>query len=71
MYTTFTNPTDLINTWRRIYKKKYNGDVIKFFNRSGEDADNIKGDNLLKYIFRDVKIQNDTKNFRSTNNKNV
>lgn len=67
MYTTFAYPNDLINTWRTVYRENFNNECVKFFNRSGEDADNIKGDNLLKYILKDVEIRNDTKNSRKTN----
>ena len=67
MYTTFTYPNDLINMWREVYQKNFNDENVKFFNRSGEDADNIKGDNLLKYILKDVEMRNDTKNSRKTN----
>lgn len=67
MYTTFAYPTDLINTWRTVYQENFNDECVKFFNRSGEDADNIKDDDLLKYILKDVETKNDKKNSRKAN----
>ncbi len=61
MYTTFTNPTDLINKWRGIYEQNFKKDTIKFFNRSGEDADDIiNGKKLLEYILEKVTTNHDS-----------
>lgn len=69
MYTTFTNPTDLINKWRVIYEKSFQEESVKFFNRSGEDADDIiNGKNLLEYIIEKVKINHDSKNTGNASN---
>jgi len=69
MYTTFTNPKDLINKWRGIYEKNFKKDEIKFFNRSGEDADDmINGKKLLEYILEQVRENYDSKSTGNTNN---
>lgn len=63
MYTTFVYPNDLIKWWREIYKNNFDDKIVKFFNRSGEDADNITNNmKLLNYILEDVKTNNDKKN---------
>lgn len=71
IYTTHTNPKDLIEQWKKIYSTiSTDESTVMFFKRTG-DAVDTSGDTsskLLKdIIIEDVKRKDDTKDSRKTN----